>query len=114
MPKKLRKSEWEDHLETRLIQSGLGGYVKEFKAIPGRKYEWDFAYPKAKLLIEVQGATYVKGSHSTGTGIRRDCEKLNLATIAGWRCLLFTSDMVRDDLAHPVIADALLQKTSNQ
>ena len=30
-----------------------------------------------------------KGAHSTGQGIRRDYEKCNLATLAGWRVLSF-------------------------
>lgn len=110
----MNKSELEDHLETRLIQSGLRGYVRQFKAIPGRKWAWDFAYPQAKVLIEVHGGTWSSGKsgHTSGAGIRRDCEKANAATLAGWRCFAFTSDMIRDDKAHPLIADALLQADS--
>lgn len=104
----MNKSELEDWLETRLIQCGLRGFVRQYRAIPTRKYLWDFAYPKAKLLIEVNGGTFVKGGHSTGVGIRRDYEKLNAATVAGWRCLIFDGQMVRDDEAVNVIADVLM------
>lgn len=106
----MAKSDLEDWLETRLIQSGLTGYVREFQAINGRKWRWDFAYVDARLLIEVHGGTWGKGGHSSGVGIRRDCEKLNAATVNGWRVLAFTGDMVKDDTAPAVIADAILKQ----
>lgn len=107
MPKSLKKSELELWLESRLVQAGLNGFVKQYKAIPGRKWSWDFAYPAAKLLIEVNGGTFIRGGHSTGLGIRRDYEKLNAATVAGYRCLIFDGHMVTEDIAPVVIADAL-------
>lgn len=67
----MAKSDLEDWLETRLIQSGLTGYVREFQAINGRKWRWDFAYVDARLLIEVHGGTWGKGGHSSGEGKHR-------------------------------------------
>ena len=111
MAKGAKKSELELHLETRMIQTGLSGFEKQYKAVPGRKWAWDFAFPAAKLLIEVNGGTFIKGGHSTGLGIRRDYEKLNAATVNGWRCLIFDGKMVRDDTASAVIAEAILAGT---
>jgi hypothetical protein len=37
-----------------------------------------------------------KTGHTSGDGVRRDCEKNNLAVLAGYKVLYFTSDMVRD------------------
>lgn len=75
--------------------------AREYEAIEGRKFRWDFAFPDKKLLIEIQGGTWSTGkmAHNSGTGIRRDCEKLNLAVVAGWRVLHFTTDMVKDGSA---------------
>ena len=62
----------------------------------GRKFRWDFCWKSARLLVEINGGTFTKGAHSTGTGLRRDYEKNNLAQLAGWRCLMFDGEMVID------------------
>lgn len=111
MAKKSTKTiELENLLEEKLKESGLGGYVRPFK-IEGLPYVWDFAYPSIRLLIEVNGGTWVKGGHSTGAGIARDYRKLNAATVAGYKSLLFDGNMVRDDTASAVIAEAILAGT---
>lgn len=92
-----------DFLEVELLRqmklAGLPEPVREYKAIPSRRFRWDMAWPESRLLVEVQGAVWVKGGHSTGGGINRDCEKSNLATLDGWRCLSFTKDMIKDGRA---------------
>lgn len=39
----------------------------------------------------------MQGKHTRGTGIRSDAEKQNFLVVNGWRPLVFTSDMLRDD-----------------
>lgn len=99
------------HLETKLANqleaAGLPGPIREFQAIPGRRFRFDFAWPEKKLLVEVQGAVWVQGGHSTGTGITRDAEKLNLATLAGFRCLHVTGPHVTNGQALTWIREAL-------
>ena len=87
-------SEIEDVLAFHLTTNGIQ-FEREYKAIPGRRYRWDFRIGKT-LLVEVQGGTWARArtGHSTGTGIRHDCEKNNLAVLHGYRVLYFTSDMV--------------------
>lgn len=80
---------------------------REFRAIPTRKFRWDFAWPEHKLLVEVNGGTWGKGGHSTGAGIARDYEKNNLANLAGYRCLIFTGAMVESGEAVDMIAKCL-------
>lgn len=58
-------------------------------------FRFDFAWLKQRVAVEVQGSTWVKGAHSTGAGIERDCEKLDLAACSGWRVLYFTSSQIR-------------------
>lgn len=74
---------------------GLVGYAREFVAIPGRRFRWDFAWPQHRLLVEINGGTFTRGGHSTGLGIRRDYEKNNLAQLAGWRTLAFDGNAVK-------------------
>jgi very-short-patch-repair endonuclease len=92
-------SHLEDTLCAQLALAGFKAFKREFCAIPGRRFRWDFAWPDNKLLVEVQGGTWNGGSHGRGSGISRDTEKLNLATCHGWRVLQFTPDQVREGKA---------------
>ena len=86
---------YEDMLAFHLSANGIT-YEREYKAISGRRYRWDFRIGKT-LLVEVQGGTWSRerSGHSTGAGIRRDCEKSNIAVMNGYKVLYFTSDMVK-------------------
>lgn len=84
---------------TRWIQlaQGCPEPVAQYKAIPARKFRWDYAWVDHKILLEVQGGTWSGGAHARGAGIRRDADKNNLAVAAGWRCFYATADLLRDD-----------------
>lgn len=104
----MRKSEWEENLAAQMRCVGLK-FEREFYAIPKRRYRWDFAFPKHKLLIEVQGGIWSRGKsgHTSGRGVQRDCEKSNEATILGWRTLKVTSDHIRSGQAIQWITQAI-------
>jgi hypothetical protein len=68
--------------------------VREYRAVPPRRYRWDYAAVEARVLIEINGGTWGRGGHSTGRGIQRDYEKLNLAIAAGWRQFNLSGDMI--------------------
>ena len=89
----------EDLFASQLDAAGLGGYVREFQAIPGRKFRFDFCFREARLLIEINGGTYNGGSHGRGVGINRDYEKHNLAVINNWRVLSFDTKQVKSGAA---------------
>jgi very-short-patch-repair endonuclease len=59
-----------------------------------RAYVGDFVWEQAKVVCELQGATFVTGAHSTGTGIERDCIKALTAASGGWLVLPLTTQMV--------------------
>lgn len=80
-------------------------YEREVCLIPGRKWRWDFLVDN--LAIEVQGQTWTKGAHSSGSGILRDCQKLNAAVLAGYRPLIFTTQMVVSGAAIDTILRAI-------
>lgn len=103
----MANSDLEVTLLFHIKANGLPEPVREFKAIPTRRFRWDFAWPAQKLLVEVNGGTWGKGGHSTGTGIARDYEKLNLANLAGYRCLIFTGEMIKSGEAVGMIAKCL-------
>lgn len=81
----------EETLALHLKAYGLR-YEREVCLIQGRKWRWDFLVEN--LAIEVQGQTWTKGAHSSGSGILRDCQKLNAVVLAGYRPLIFTTQMV--------------------
>jgi very-short-patch-repair endonuclease len=101
------QSKLEDLFAFQLDALGLTGYVREYPAIPGRKFRFDFAFVKERLLVEVNGGTYTKGAHSTGRGIARDYEKANLAVLQGWRVLSFDGKAIKSGEAVEVIRQAL-------
>ena len=100
-------SQLEAELALQIKALGLPGPIREYQAIKGRKFRFDFAWLEQRLLVEVNGGTYTQGAHSTGQGIRRDYEKSNLATLAGWRVLSFDGKSVKSGEAVEVIRQAL-------
>ncbi len=69
--------------------------VSEYKFLNDRKFRFDFACPIAWIAIEIEGGTWTQGRHTRGKGYSSDCEKYNLAQLAGWKVFRFTSDMLR-------------------
>jgi len=61
-----------------------------------KRYRADFAHPQSKCLIEIQGGTYMRGRHVTGSGYERDARKYNLAMLSGWKVFLLTSATAKD------------------
>ncbi|MFA5458313.1 MAG: DUF559 domain-containing protein [Synergistaceae bacterium] len=103
----MSKSTLEAELALQIRALGLPEPVREYRAIPGRKFRYDFCWEKERLLVEVNGGTYTKGAHSTGQGIARDYEKANLATLDGWRVLMFDGKAVKNGEAVETIRKAL-------
>lgn len=64
---------------------------REYKAVPGRKYRFDFAYEPAKLLIEIHGGIWSGGRHTRGAGFAADRIKMNLALELGWLVIELTA-----------------------
>ena len=74
-------------------------YETEYKAVPDRRFRWDFAFTAQSVLVEVQGGLWMKkGGHNTACGIMRDIEKHNLATVHGYRVIYITQKNI-DDLS---------------
>lgn len=77
----------------RFIEMELGLEVwPEFHFSIERNYRLDYAIPKYKIGIEVNGGVWAKGNsgHSSGKGILRDYEKSNLAQSLGWKLIIVT------------------------
>ena len=70
----------------RLLRSvGLPAPVREHRFHPVRRWRFDYAWPGEKVALEVDGGVWTGGRHTRGAGFIKDMEKLNAATVAGWR-----------------------------
>ena len=103
----------EDMLELHLKADKIP-YAREVLAIPAREFRFDFHCTKLGstaqgILVEVQGGVWLKGKsgHSSGTGITRDCEKLSLAAVNGYRVIVVTPAQIKSGKAIEWIKEAL-------
>lgn len=112
-------SQLEDTFAFQLHACGIDDYEREYMAIPGRRYRFDFAFVPERVLVEIQGGVWNGGAHGRPTGITRDMNKLNQAQIHGWKVLQFDTKMVKqldeDGLSEAVkITKEILTNQSNK
>lgn len=103
----MSKSALEAELALQIKALGLPEPVREYRAIKGRKFRFDFAWLDARLLVEVNGGTYTRGAHSTGQGIARDYEKIRLGQDCGWKVYPFDGKAIKSGEAVEIIRQAL-------
>ncbi len=79
---------------------------------PGRKYAFDFAWPRMEVqprgcmaqfvggvAVEIDGLTQAGGRHQTIKGYSEDCTKLNEAALRGWLVLRVTGAHIKSGQA---------------
>ena len=88
------ENEFALHLRVHKIEN-----IREFRFNPERRWRADFLITGHKLLIEIEGGTWIGGRHTTGPGFLKDVEKYNSMTVMGYRLLRFTPEMVSNGLA---------------
>jgi very-short-patch-repair endonuclease len=106
------KSELESILALQMRMLKLPEPEREYRMpeYPDRKWAFDFAWPDKRLLVEVNGSTWVANTgHTSGTGIERDTEKHNAAVLAGYRVLVVTGTQIGDGRALEWIENCLTQ-----
>lgn len=102
-----KKNSPHDLLCKYLKLVGIQGWTREYKAIPGRQFRIDIAFPELKVAVEVMGGTWSDGRHTRGAGYATDCEKACLLAGLGWRYLPVTSEQVRTGQALKWVEKAL-------
>jgi hypothetical protein len=63
----------------------------------GRRWKADFAWPDAKVIVEVEGIYGAKSRHRTASGYHEDCNKYNVAGRLGYTVLRYTSRHLSTD-----------------
>lgn len=74
---------------------GLPEPSTEYKFHAERRWRFDYAWPDAKVALEVEGGVWVGGRHTSAKGFLNDIEKYNAATVLGWKVLRCTPQMLR-------------------
>lgn len=80
---------------------------REYKFHPTRRWSLDFAWPDKKVGLEVEGGTWGKSRHTTGSGFEADATKYNEATRLGWRVFRVTGAHIKSGEAVQWLRDAL-------
>lgn len=88
-------SEAERLFAMQLRAERITGWVEEFRFSPPRRWRFDFAWPKLRFAIEIEGGGWVGGRHTRGAGFERDLEKYAAAWRLGWSVLRVSPKMVR-------------------
>lgn len=91
---KRKQSQFEILLLNRIQTSGLPIPEQEYVFCEGRRWRFDFAYPKQKVAVECEGGVWIQGRHNRGKGFINDCYKYNAAVLLGWRVLRYTPQMI--------------------
>jgi hypothetical protein len=73
--------------------------VEEYVFHKGRKFRFDYCWPKYMIALEKEGGTFTYGRHSRPMGYRKDLEKYNQAAFDGWTVFRFTPEDFRNGKA---------------
>ncbi len=72
---------------------------REYRFHQTRAFRFDFAWPKVKLAVEIDGGVHNGGRHVRGKGFEQDLIKMNEAILEGWTVLRFSTGQVKQGLA---------------
>ncbi len=97
----------EEHFALQVKAARLPEMIREYRFAKPRRWRFDFAYPEAKLAVEIEGGIWNGGRHTRGKGFEADAEKYNSAVLLGWKVLRFTGDMVGRGIALTMLEQAL-------
>jgi hypothetical protein len=56
-------------------------------ALPEHQWRFDYAWPEARVALEVQGGIFIHGGHNRGPQYAIDMQKFNEACARGWLVL---------------------------
>lgn len=83
-------------MESQAIGLQMHPPEREFRFCE-RRWRFDFAWPSHWVAVEIDGGIFVGGRHVDPLGGHGDRDKLNRATILGWKVLRFDAKHLRDD-----------------
>lgn len=104
----------ETQFERLLLRYQLPQPIREYKFHPIRKWRFDFAWPKIKLAVEIDGGTFggtkMLGNHAIGKRYQEDCIKSNAAQLDGWAVLRADREMVSTEEFGDIVKAMILKR----
>lgn len=85
----------------------------EYRFHPVREWRFDYAIPRAKVAIEVEGGVWNHGRHTRPEGYLRDLEKYNEAAACGWLLIRTTPAELLTVKTLRLVARAVGQRIEN-
>jgi len=73
---------------------GIPEPMEEHRFHPVRKWRFDYSFVDVKIAVEIEGAAWVQGRHTRGSGFVKDVEKYNAAIELGWTLLRYQPGLV--------------------
>ena len=98
-----------------ILAPGAEDPESEYRFHPQRRWRFDWAWPAQKVAVEYEGGIFGRrGAHGSVSGIMRDIEKYNAATLLGWRVFRCTVKMLEENPAGFIgmVKDALEERRS--
>lgn len=93
---------------TRLCHSELHAEcIKEHRFYQPRKWRFDYALPRYKIAVEVEGGVWTGGRHIRPQGFLGDIEKYNTAALLGWRVFRTTPDKLLTNSTLQLLKNAI-------
>ena len=92
-----KSSALEEALAMQLKAAGIKHY-REYAFAPPRKWRVDFLLPKM-WCVEVEGAVWVQGRHTRGSGFIKDMEKYNALAEKGYHLLRYSMAEIKSGAA---------------
>ena len=99
------RSELEETFARDMRALNFPEYQREYTYLKPRKYRLDFAWPKCKFGVEIDGAV-----HRIKSRFHTDREKHALSLLEGWQILAVTGLHVRDGRAIQWAAELLFRR----
>lgn len=90
------------------LQNSLDAPYAEYLFHISRSWRFDFAWPRQKIALEVEGGVWTKGRHTRPKGFLADCEKYNAAAVLGWRVLRVTPQTLLTTDTVNMVKEAML------
>ena len=101
----------EEEMAFQLHAAGVPDPEREFRFLRNRRFRFDFAWQDARVALEIDGGHQTGGRHVRPQGFEKDCEKMSLAAINGWRVLRATGRHVRTGVALQWVEAALAHRS---
>lgn len=102
----------EDKFSELWAAAGGPEPVREYRFCPTRRWKADFAFPDAKVLVEIEGGVWLgrKGRHTNPRGFISDCDKYNTATLMGYAVIRLTGEYLNPDYI-ATLCDFVISRT---